>query len=250
MGNWRETRVGGVLMLLWALGTLPFTVGGIFLAVPFLGRRRAFFTVGPSFARSLAWFCDIPQSLVGWESLPAGIRDGTQPVVFMSNHESQLDPSILIANLPVPAVYIAKKEVKYMPLVGWAAWVAGMIFIDRGDRERAIRSIRDAALQIRGGKNVVIFPEGTRSRTGTMLPFKKGGFALAMDAGVPIVPIATVGGFEVLPAGRILLRPGPYVISVGTPVDPASFPDREALMVEVRRQIEGLIAATRPSRSA
>ena len=247
MANWRETRVGGLVMAAWALATVPLIVFGILLAVPFLGRRRAFFAIGPMFARGMAWFCRIPFSLRGWERLPADIREGRQSVIFMSNHESQMDPPILVAALPVPAVYIAKKELKYVPFIGWAGWAAGVIFIDRGDRDRAIRSIHDAARQIHGGKNVVIFPEGTRSRDGRLLPFKKGGFALAQDADVPIVPMATVGGFQVLPSGSMRIRPGRYTLAVGEPVHPADHPDRETLMKEVRQRIESLVAEARNS---
>ena len=241
MASWRDTRIGGVAMMVWALATVPLTVIGIILAVPFLGRRRAFFTVGPWFARGMGWFCHIPFSLHGWERMPEAIREGRQPVIFMSNHESALDPPYLVAALPLPAVYIAKKEVKYMPFVGWAAWIAGVIFIDRGDRERAVQSIHAAADQIRGGKSVVIFPEGTRSRTGEMLHFKKGGFALALEAGVPIIPMATVGGFQALPAGSLKFRPGRLVMLLGDPVLPGDLPDRDALAAEVRRRIEALV---------
>ena len=245
MANWRDSGFGGMVMTVWAAVTVPLTVLGILLALPFLGPRRAFFTVGPLFARGLAWFCRMPLALQGWEALPAEIREGRQPVIFMSNHESQLDPPILIGVLPVPAVYIAKKEVKYLPFVGWAAMVAGVIFIDRRDRDRAVQSIHEAALQIRGGKSVVIFPEGTRSRTGALLPFKKGGFALAQEAGVPIVPMATVGGFQILPPGAKRLRTGRMDIRIGQPVDPAAYPDREALAGEVRQRVQTLIAEVR-----
>ena len=243
MANWRETGFGGVVMALWALATVPLTVIGILLAVPVLGRRRAFYTVGPMFARGMAWFCHIPFTLQGWERLPEAIREGRQSVIFMSNHESQMDPPVLVAALPIPAVFIAKKELQYFPFIGWAGWAAGVIFIDRGNRERAIRSIRDAAQQIRGGKNVVIFPEGTRSRSGQMLPFKKGGFALAIEADVPIVPMATVGGFRVLASGSLRIRPGRYKLLMGEPVHPADHPDRDALMLEVRTRIEALVTA-------
>jgi len=245
VASWRDTGFGGIVMLIWALVTVPLTVLTILLAIPFLGRRKAFFTYGPLFARGMAWFCHVPFNLQGWEQLPEEIRDGRQSVIFMSNHESQLDPPILVAALPVPAVYIAKQELKYVPFIGWAGWAAGVIFIDRGDRERAIRSIHEAASQIRGGKNVVIFPEGTRSRTGEMLPFKKGGFALALDAGVPIIPMATVGGHDVLPPGSLRIRPGCYNLRVGPPVHPAEHRDREALMKEVRQRIEQLVEAAR-----
>jgi 1-acyl-sn-glycerol-3-phosphate acyltransferase len=245
VANWRDTGFGGVVITIWALVTVPLTVIGILLAVPFLGRRRAFFTIGPMFARGMAWFCHVPFTLRGWNRMPADIREGRQPVIFMSNHESQMDPPILVAALPLPAVYIAKMELKYVPFIGLAAWVAGVIFIDRGDRDRAIRSIHEAALQIQGGKNVVIFPEGTRSRTGQMLPFKKGGFALAQDAGVPIIPMATVGGFQVLPSGTMRIRPGRYTLLMGEPVHPSDYTSRESLMKEVRSRIEALVATAR-----
>lgn len=245
MADWRDTGMGGVIMGAWALATVPLTVIGILLAIPVLGRRRAFFTIGPLFARGMAWFCKIPFTLHGWDRMPEAIRQGRQPVIFMSNHESQMDPPVLVAALPLQAVYIAKKELEYVPFIGWAAWAAGVIFIDRGDRERAIRSIQDAAQKIRGGRNVVIFPEGTRSRSGEMLPFKKGGFALALDAGVPIIPLATVGGFRVLPSGSLRIRPGKYTLLVGDPVHPADFGDRDALMKEVRTRIEAQVLVAR-----
>jgi 1-acyl-sn-glycerol-3-phosphate acyltransferase len=245
VANWRDTSLGGMVLTTWALITVPLTVIGILLAVPFLGRRRAFFTVGPLFARGMAWFCHVPFTLHGWEQMPEEIRAGRQPVIFMSNHESQMDPPILVAALPLPAVYIAKQELKYMPFIGWACWAAGVIFIDRRDRDRALRSIHDAAMEIRGGKSVVIFPEGTRSRTGELLPFKKGGFALALEADVPIIPLATVGGYQVLPRGTLRFRPGCFSVRMGSPVQPAEYPDRDALALEVRRRIEALVAEAR-----
>jgi 1-acyl-sn-glycerol-3-phosphate acyltransferase len=245
VGSWRNTFVGAVLMYGWGLLTVPLTVLGILAAAPFLGPRRAFFTVGPWFGRGMCWFCNLQMRVEGWADLPEAIRLARQPVIFMSNHESSLDPPFLITALPVPAVYIAKKEVKLIPFVGWAAMAAGVIFIDRGNRERAISSIQQAVDKIRGGRSVVIFPEGTRTRTGALLPFKKGGFALAMDAGVPIVPMAIVGAYEIMPPTRWRIHPGPYVVKVGEPVDPAAFDDREALMLHVRQRIEALAAEAR-----
>jgi 1-acyl-sn-glycerol-3-phosphate acyltransferase len=228
-------------MLIWGVLTVLLDAVAILVAAPFLGGKRAFFTIGPLWVRQMFRVGGVQLEMRGWENLPEAIRTEQQPVIFMSNHESNLDPPVLIAALPVPAVYISKKELKWVPLVGWAAGLGGTIFIDRGHREHAMHSIQEAARQIRGGKTVVIFPEGTRTRTGALGPFKKGGFAMAMDAGVPVVPLATVGGFRTLPPGSLHLRPGRYTILVGEPVDPRSFPDRDALMKEVRRQVEALI---------
>lgn len=247
MKNLRQTFLWGCFTFLWTLLTVPLTVLGILLATPFLGPRKAFFTIGPLWARQMFWVSGISLERRGWEALPEEIRSTRQPVIFMSNHESQMDPPLLINAIPVPAVYIAKKEVKLIPFVGWAAMCAGVIWIDRGDRERAIQSIQEAVLKIRRGRNVVIFVEGTRTRTGQLLPFKKGGFQLAMDAGVAIVPLATVGGYQTLPPGALRVHPGRYVVSFGAPVDTASYTNREDLMREVRSRIEALIADAKQS---
>jgi len=238
----RNNRLFGALIAPWGLFSVFLTALGILLAAPFVGGVRAFFTIGPLWARQLFRICGVSLEIEGWEKLPEEIRTERQPVIFMSNHQSNLDPPVLIAALPVPAVYISKKELKWVPFVGWAAKLAGVIFIDRSNRERAIQEIQRAAREIKGGKNVVIFPEGTRTRNGEMGPFKKGGFALAMSAGVPIVPLATLGGFQVLPAGTVCMRSGRYRIRFGDPVNPADFPQREELLKEVRRRIEALAA--------
>jgi 1-acyl-sn-glycerol-3-phosphate acyltransferase len=223
--------------------TVPVWVISILLAALVMGPYRSFWTIAPWFARQLFAVVGIHWEVQGWERLPEEIRSQKQPVIFMSNHESQLDPPFLLTAIPIPAVYIAKKELRFAPFVGWAAMCAGVIFINRGNREKAFRSIHEAALKIRGGRNVVIFPEGTRSRSGQLLPFKKGGFQLAQEAGVPVVPIATVGGHGILAPGARRMRPLPYKVIFGDPVDPAAFADREALMVEVRARIEALIGA-------
>ncbi|HWQ10067.1 MAG TPA: lysophospholipid acyltransferase family protein [Holophaga sp.] len=241
MTKLRNTWAWGILMIFWGVLSVLLDAVAILLAAPFLGGKRAFFLIGPLWARQLFWIGGVKLEVVGWDDLPEDIRSGRQPVIFMSTHESNLDPPVLISAIPVPAVYISKKELKWVPLVGWAAGVGGTIFIDRGRREKAIHSIREAAAQIRGGKTVVIFPEGTRTRTGRLGAFKKGGFAMAMEAGVPIVPLATVGGFRTLPPGSMRLRPGRYTIVVGSPVDPKAFPDRDALLAEVQTHIERLV---------
>jgi 1-acyl-sn-glycerol-3-phosphate acyltransferase len=229
----------------WGLASIPLTVLAILAAAPFLGSKRAFWTFGPLWSRAIFHFFGIRNELMGWEELPEEIRTGRQPVIFMANHESLLDPPVLMGALPIPAVYLSKKEILWMVPVGWAAMMAGTIFVDRSNREKAARSIHDAARQIRGGKNLVLFPEGTRTRTGEMGPFKKGGFSLAMEAGTPIVPLGIGGAFEMLPPGRLLVRPSHYTIAVGEPVDPAGFATKEELLAEVRGRIAKLRAQAR-----
>lgn len=232
-------------MTFWAMLTVPLTGILCCLAAPIIGPRRAFFGIGRWWTRQQFLLSGIRWNVQGWDQLPEPIRAGSQPVVFMCNHESLLDPPFLALAIPIPAVYIAKKEVRLIPGIGWAVWAAGMIFIDRKNREKAIRSLREAAQKIRGGKSVVIFPEGTRTRTGELGVFKKGGFNLAMDAGVPIVPIALLGTFGALPPRTLLLNTGHVQAIFGEPVNSEAFPDREALLEEVRRRVALLIQGSR-----
>jgi 1-acyl-sn-glycerol-3-phosphate acyltransferase len=238
--NWRHSWFWTIPVTLWGLVSLPLTAVAVILAAPFLGAKRSFFTIAPWWTRIIFSLCQVEYRVEGWEDLPQDIRDERQSVIFMSNHESNLDPPVLVGCLPIPAVYLAKKEVKWMVPIGWAAMMAGTIFIDRSNREKSIESIHQAAREVRGGKNVLIFPEGTRTRDGVLRPFKKGGFALAQEAGVPIVPLAVAGGYDMLPPGTVWIRPGRYVVVFGAPVHPAAFDTREALMDEVRTRIVAL----------
>ena len=237
MKDWRDNPIFGAFTMLWAAFMVMVTVVSILLAAPFLGPRRAFFTLAPMFYRSVFKVCGIRHTIEGWEALPEALRSGAQPAIFMCNHESQLDPPFLVGVVPSHPVFIAKKEVKLIPLVGWAAMCAGVIFIDRGDREKAIRSLDQAAGEIRAGKSVVVFPEGTRTRTGELLTLKKGSFNLALEAGVPIVPMGLRGAYQVLPPGGLRIRPGHYDLRIGAPLEPSAFESRDALMEAVRGSI-------------
>jgi 1-acyl-sn-glycerol-3-phosphate acyltransferase len=240
VAGWRSRWFWTLPVTAWGLISLPLTAVAILAGAPFLGGRRSFWTIAPLWARMIFRLCAVRPVILGWEDLPESIRSEREPVIFMSNHESNLDPPVLISAIPIPAVYLSKKELMWMFPVGWAAKMAGTIFIDRSNRERAISSLHQAAAEIRGGKSVVIFPEGTRTRTGQLLQFKKGGFVMAVEAGVQIVPLATVGGRSMLPPGAVHVRPGRYVVAFGAPVDPKAFPTREALIAEVRARITAL----------
>jgi 1-acyl-sn-glycerol-3-phosphate acyltransferase len=240
LSGWRENKIYGVFTAIWGMATVALCAISIMLGAIFMGGNRAFRRFTDLWVRQLFAICDIQLLIEGWEALPESILSGKQSTIFMSTHESNMDPPVLIRTIQVPAVYISKKELLWVPLVGWVAWLAGVIFIDRSNRERARASLHQAAQKIHNGKTVVIFPEGTRTRTGELGTFKKGGFALAMDAGVPIVPMATVGGYKILPAGGHHIRPGRYVVLFGNPVDPGEFKNREELLEAVRTSIVAL----------
>ena len=241
MSQWRMNWVWGKVTLAWG----GFSVMLAFFAIPllslFVGRKRAFPIVARLWTKAMLNIGGVGRRRQGWEDLPEDIRGGRQPAIFMSNHESHLDVPVMISSLEVNAVFIAKQELKRVPFLGQIIWFMNFIFIDRKDRTQAIDSLQKAAARIREGQSVVIFPEGTRTLDGHLRNFKKGGFALALDAGVPIVPAAMRGGFKVLPKGATRVNPGHYALVFGEPVYPAALPSREALMEEVRSRIEALV---------
>ena len=139
--------------------------------------------------------------------------------LLMVNHSSFLDIPVLGKEIPIIQHYIAKKELKRIPLLGWFMHIAGMIFIDRSNNKKARESIAKAALLIAKSKSVVIFPEGTASRDGTIGKFKKGGFHLALQSKAPVLPIRIQGTGEIWPRGKILKsKRGNVMVTVGKPI--------------------------------
>lgn len=156
--------------------------------------------------------------------------------VFMSNHQSHLDVLAAMHALPEFQLrWVAKKELADVPVFGWALRHAGHVIIDRSDRSQSVESLRAAAAQMRAaGSSVIIFPEGTRSTTpDALLPFKKGGFMLAIESGIPIVPIVVRGSRALLPPGSWRNEPGEIEVVVGAPIPVAGRP-RDELMAGVR----------------
>jgi 1-acyl-sn-glycerol-3-phosphate acyltransferase len=217
------------------------TLGG-FLLAPFLGGARAFWLVAPLYLRQVKVLFGIRCRLEGWENLPDDIRSGLRPAIFVGNHTSLLDPPLVITTLPCRPVFLAKKELAFIPVLGWIIWLAGFIFIDRRNRLRSLASLKDAARRIREGQSLAAFPEGTRSLDGHLLPFKKGAFALALKSGVPIVPLGIRGGREVLPKGTWRVAPAEYRLRVGTPLYPGDFANLEALRATAARAVEALVS--------
>lgn len=175
-------------------------------------------------------------SVSGQEHLP---RD--RAVIFMPNHQSNVDILALFAGLPVQFRWLAKQELFRIPLFGLAMRRTGYIPVDRSDRRAAIASMALAAERIAGGASVILFPEGTRSPDGNLLPFKKGGFMLALQAQVPIVPVALQGSRQVLAKNSWRLRPGRVSVQIFPAVETAGLKtaDRECLMEAVRRPLAG-----------
>ena len=229
--------------LVWIFGALALALSVClcFLLAPFLGGRRAFWIVAPRYLRGTARAFGVRLELLGWDALGEELRSGRRPAVFIGNHTSLFDPPLMIATLPCRPVFIAKRELARVPFLGWVIWLAGFIFIDRSHRGAARQSMEKAVARVRAGQSIVAFPEGTRSRDGRLLPFKKGPFILALEAGVPVVPFAVHGGSEILPKGAWRAQSGSYRISLGAPLEPSDFPDAEALRIAAESAVRGLL---------
>lgn len=159
-----------------------------------------------------------------------------QPVVFIANHVSWVDIWMLLVSLPGTTRFVFKKELTRIPFLGRAAIAMGHVPLDRGNRGSAFASYDRAADQIRGGTSAIVFAEGTRSRDGRLLKFKKGPFVLAIAARAPVVPVVCEGSFERLPKGSISPRPGVVTVRIGTPIPTTgmSYDGRDLLADQTR----------------
>ncbi|MBK6778731.1 MAG: 1-acyl-sn-glycerol-3-phosphate acyltransferase [Gemmatimonadetes bacterium] len=203
----------------------PYTPGGIF-------------DEGPrQYARDLVRINRITLRGEGLERV-----EGMGPCVFVANHQSWLDILALLVLLPGSVRFVAKKELGRVPLFGPAMRAAGHIEVDRRDLRSAVSAYEAAGRVIRNGFSALVFPEGTRSRDGRLLPFKKGPFVLAIVAQVPVVPVVILGSHEALPRGSVRPRPVPITVRLGglIPTAGLTYADRDTLAGRVRSSMLAL----------
>jgi 1-acyl-sn-glycerol-3-phosphate acyltransferase len=165
--------------------------------------------------------------------------DPSRTYIFMSNHVSNLDPPITIPLIPRRASVLVKKELFRVPIFGRAMRMGSLLPVDRGDRNAGIEAVRAAKdVVVRQALNMIVYVEGKRSFDGKLLPFKKGPFYLAMECGVPVVPITITGTHAVMPKGRFAIQPGLVTLHFHPPIEPENFGSREDLMEKVRAAID------------
>jgi 1-acyl-sn-glycerol-3-phosphate acyltransferase len=176
--------------------------------------------------------------------------DPARTYIFMSNHVSNLDPPITVPLIPRRTSVMVKKELFSVPILGRAMRMGSLVPVDRGNRDAGIESVRVAKQVMQQGLNMIIYVEGHRSFDGKLLPFKKGPFYLAMECGIPVVPVTIAGTHYLMPKGRFAIKPGVATVIFHPPIEPSDFGSRECLMEKVRAVIDsGLPEEYRQSES-
>lgn len=184
------------------------------------------------------WWCRFIAWTIGARISVSGIDNISvdQNYVYMANHSSLIDIPALFAYLPYQFRIMAKKELFYVPFMGWHLWTAGNFPVDRTDARKTARSLRGVIEGVRAGKSLAVFPEGSRSPDGRLLDFKPGAFKIALRAGVPIVPVTIRGTHSLLPKGSLAPRPGKVRVVIGKPIETKTFTEKGvAQLMEVTR---------------
>ncbi len=220
----------------WSCIALSTLVLGFlaFATYPFDPRGRTIHHYAKAWGKVALFANGVRVKVEGLEHLRRG-----SPYVFMSNHQGSYDVFTLLGYLPFQFKWLAKKELFSVPFLGWTMAVAGYISIDREGTRETVKAMNRAAEKIREGMSVLIFPEGSRSPDGSIQPFKKGGFSLAIKSKVPIVPIAIAGTRSIMPKDKLMLKPGQVRVRVGMPFETAycSMKDRNSLIEKVAAAI-------------
>ena len=220
------------------------TIGVIDIVGAYLGLPRRFFDWSSKFfSRMMLWASGTPVTVIGAENI-----DLENPQVIACNHQSMWDVWALSANIPRLTHFVAKKEVRNIPVFGRASEAAGHVFVDRGNLALAVESLKVAGARIsQDNSTAVVYPEGTRSLTGDLQKFKKGPFIMAIAAGVPLVPAVIDGTFEILPKKGFMLNPQPITLKFGPPLDTTIYTldDKDALIARVHAVMAEMLAELR-----
>jgi 1-acyl-sn-glycerol-3-phosphate acyltransferase len=223
---------GLILILIWTVLAVPAALV-VFPWTLMVRNTNVLLRVGFWIARAGLPPVGVRVVVHGFERLPRGAS------IVMANHSSNLDPPVLIPLLPGRVVIYLKASLMKIPVLGYAMRLAGFIPVLRDGSVESAKAASAAAERALGqGSCLVLFPEGTRSRDGSLLPFKRGPFILAMQSRAPVVPVSIVGATRLLPKGRLLLKAGTISVTFHPPLRPADFPDKEELMEAVRSAIE------------
>jgi 1-acyl-sn-glycerol-3-phosphate acyltransferase len=209
---------------------LPAIVLG--MVVPGQSRKgRIFRWVTKSYSMTL-----LPVFGVTVETRGLSRVDRNAPYVFMSNHASHIDSLALAVSIPHPLHWVFKKELSKIPVFGWVLLSLGQIMVDRRSAAQSRTALSSAAAALKGNNSVLIYVEGTRSKDGKLQPLKKGGFHIALQAQLPIVPVRISGSHDIVPPGSLRVRPGRVVVELFDPIPTAGKTEADVpeIMAKVR----------------
>ena len=221
-----------IMLVFWALA-MPFAalIGFAFLFLA--GDIRPLYRLFTWGAYAGVWLTGVRVEKIGLDRF-----DHSRSYIFMTNHVSNLDPPIQIPLIPRRTSVMVKKELFKTPILGVAMRRASLVPVDRGNREAGIEAVNAAKAVVEKGLNMTIYVEGKRSFDGKLLPFKKGPFYLAVECGVPVIPMTIVGTHYAMPKKRFAIKPTRVKVIFHPPIEPRDFETREALMERVRAVIE------------
>ena len=192
-------------------------------------------------SRMFFYMMFLPVTVSGKENIRPG-----QSYIFVSNHQSMFDVWVIYGWLPVIFKWLMKAELRKVPFVGSACKAAGHVYVDRRNTRAAAESLKNVERVLTDGVCTVIFPEGTRSKTGELGPFKRGAFQIAMDLNLPVIPLTLTGCYEAMPVGRAYVTRHPIHLTIGREIDLSQFNgDRDAAMAYVRQQIADTLTETK-----
>jgi len=203
------------ILLIWILTLLSATLGLVVL--PFVGQKKSIWISSKIWSTLVLGVSGVKIEVEGVENIPTD-----QHVIYTSNHESAFDIPILFKTISVPLFFLAKAELKKIPVFGWYVEAVGMVFVDRKNHQNAMDSLKKAGREIKKGKDIITFPEGTRPRDGKMKLFKRGSFILALENEINMVPVAIVGSKYINPPGY-KITPGTVTVKIGKLVDVSEF---------------------------
>ncbi len=250
LSPWTRAKMVVLSVLAWTgllVNTFVFSVLTILVCLFDPSGCLAHATCARNWARSQLFMCGVKLRPKGLEHL-----DPRRAYVLTANHLSLFDILVLLAGLPIQYRWMAKKEVFAIPFMGWAMTRVGYVSIDRENKRKAWAHLYQAKEKLEQGYSLMFFPEGTRSPDGEMKRFKSGAFVLALQAGVPVVPISIVGTRELLPKKSRLFHPGTVDLVVSPPIEPTGFSleRKEEYAQVVRSQIAVELEKTRLEREA
>jgi 1-acyl-sn-glycerol-3-phosphate acyltransferase len=227
-----------IAVMLYVLPALVFVLPLLILWTLITGDANFMYWVFIGALRVTMRIAGIHIRVEGTEHIPPGV------CVFASNHASNIDPVALVPNIPRRVALLAKKEVFSVPILSKALHLARLVPVDRADREAAAESVDIAVEYLKEGLSFLVYPEGTRSPDGHLLPFKKGTFVMAIRAGVPVVPVSLAGTQRLMRKGDWTLHPGEVIVRYGPPVDASEYsPDQRDLL---RQRVQDLVTAGLP----